>query len=76
MPQRSSSALRSPSFLLPRPSLTPLALALASPRVDALHDHGALELGKDATHLEHGLARGRGRIDGLLVKVQVAVEGL
>jgi hypothetical protein len=33
MPQRSSSALRSPSFLLPRPSLTPLALALASPEL-------------------------------------------
>jgi len=32
-PQRSSSALRSPSFLLPRPSLTPLALALASPEL-------------------------------------------
>jgi len=56
MPQRASSALQSPSFLLPRPSLTPLALALASPEY-ALHDHGALELGEDAAHLKRRPAR-------------------
>ena len=69
MPQRFSSALRSPSFLLPRPSFTPLALALA--RINALHDHGAFELGEDATHLKHRPARWGGRVDRLLVQIQV-----
>jgi hypothetical protein len=46
--QRCSSVLRSPSFLLPRPSF-------ASPE-DVLHDHGALELCEDAAHLEHSFA--------------------
>src|SRR5262249_56843460 len=40
-------------------------------RVDAAHDHGPLELGKDAQHLEHGFARWRGGVDALLVQVEV-----
>jgi hypothetical protein len=32
------------------------ALVPRQPRIDALRDHGALELCKDAAHLEHGLA--------------------
>src|SRR5262249_44137361 len=36
-------------------------------RVDAADDHGPLELREDAQHLEHGLARWRGRVDALLM---------
>ena len=39
--------------------------------VDALDDHRALKLGKDAHHLKHRFARRRGRIDPLLMQVQV-----
>jgi hypothetical protein len=56
--------------------LTPFGLGPRQPRVDALHDHGALELCKDAAYLEHGLARRSGRIDRLLMQVQIAVKGL
>jgi hypothetical protein len=38
----------------------PLALALARP--DLIHDHVALEFGKQAAHLKHCPAAGRGRI--------------
>src|ERR1700730_14061576 len=43
-------------------------------RADALPDHRALELGKDAQHLEHGLAARRRRIETLLMQKKVDAE--
>ena len=43
---------------------------------DPLPDHDALELGKHAAHLKHGLAsEGRG-IDPLLVEIKIDVLGM
>jgi hypothetical protein len=39
--------------------------------VDSLADHAALELGKGACNLKHQLSGWRGRIDCLLIKVQI-----
>ena len=44
--------------------------------MDVLGDDLALELGKHAQHLEHGLARRRAGIETLLVKVQIHPLGL
>ena len=44
--------------------------------IDAIHDHAALELGEDATHLEHGTARRCGRIERLPMQVQVTAHRL
>jgi hypothetical protein len=56
----------------PRPSEAfPLCPSSGESSVDPLSDHGALELGEDAHHLEHGFARRRRRIDRLAMKVEV-----
>ena len=39
-----------------------------------LDNHAALELGKHAHHLEHGLAGGRRGVDALLMQRQVDAE--
>ena len=71
MPHRFSSALRLPSLLLPRPSLTP---GSGQSRIDTLHDDGAFELSENATHLKHRPAGRCGRVDGLLVQIKVTIE--
>src|SRR5689334_20507787 len=63
-------------FLVSTAQLDALGLGPCEPRIDALDNHGALELGEDATHLEHGPARRGGGIDSLLVQIQVAIERL
>jgi hypothetical protein len=56
----------------PRPAeLLALCYRALKARFDALSDHAALELGKCAGHLQHQLPRRRGRVDRLLIKVQV-----
>jgi len=58
------------------PQYLALRLGAFQPRLDPVADHGALELGEDAHHLEKRLAsRGRG-VHALLVKVQVNPEGV
>jgi hypothetical protein len=42
----------------------------------ALGDHGALELGEHAHHLEHGAARRRRGVKPLLVQVKLDVAGV
>jgi hypothetical protein len=51
----------------------PLALRLGAPEssLHPLHDHGPLELGEDAEHLEHGLASRRRGVEPLLVEVEI-----
>ena len=44
--------------------------------MDALTDHAALKLGKSAADLKHQLAGWRGRVDRLLVEVQIDIAGL
>src|SRR6266851_5351003 len=39
--------------------------------IDATDDHRSLELGKDAKHLKHRLTSRCGRIDALLMQIQV-----
>lgn len=56
--------------------LLAFGLGPGQPGIDALADHAALELGKDATHLEHGATGGRRRVQGLLMKVQIAANRL
>ena len=59
--------------------LAALGAALASPPhagPDALGDHGALELGEHAHHLEHGAARRRRGVKSLLVQVKLDVAGV
>ena len=48
----------------------------SQPGVDPLLEHGPLELGEDAAHLEQGSAGGGAGVDVLLVKVEVDAEGL
>jgi len=52
----------------------PFAPARARPGVNAFPDHAALELGKDAAHLEHGPAGWCAGIDGLLVQIEIALN--
>jgi hypothetical protein len=53
-----------------------LAPGPRQPGTNALLDHRALELGKDAHHLKHGLAgRGRG-VEALLMQEQVDPQGV
>src|SRR5262249_5004946 len=40
-------------------------------RVDAADNHGPFELSEDTQHLEHRLARWSGRVDALLMQVQI-----
>jgi hypothetical protein len=54
-----------------RPRCLPWALAPSQPGVDPLLEHGPLELGEDAAHLEQGSAGGGAGVDVLLVKVEV-----
>jgi hypothetical protein len=72
---RASRQLRPDALDNIRAHWTTKPLALAScPReasLDALDDHRALELGKDAEHLEHRLARWRAGIETLLMQVKV-----
>ena len=51
-----------------RPKRLPFALARAIPACTRSTIHALLELCKDAEHLKHRLARGRRRIEPLLVK--------
>jgi hypothetical protein len=44
--------------------------------VDAADDHGTLELGENAKHLKHRFTGGRGRIDRLLMQVQINASGV
>ena len=48
----------------------------SQPGVDPLLEHGPLELGEDAAHLEQGAAGGGAGVDVLLVKVEVDAEGI
>ena len=41
--------------------------------IRALDDRGAFELGEYAHHLEHRLARRRGRVDPLLMQIEIGV---
>jgi len=43
---------------------------------DAFANHGPLELGEDAEHLEHHPTRGRARVQSLLVQIEIDVLGL
>jgi hypothetical protein len=54
-----------------RPTCLPSALARAKPALTPSWDHCPLELGEDAQHPEHGLARWRGRVETLLVQVEI-----
>jgi hypothetical protein len=49
----------------------PLGLGTFQARPDPLLDHGALEFGKDAHHLEQGVTAWRRRIHPLLVQIQI-----
>jgi|SRR6516225_8716685 len=60
----------------PRPAeALPLGPCSPEPSMDAFHNHGPLEFGKDAQHLKQRLAGRRGCIDALLVKVQIHTLG-
>ena len=63
-------------LLVAAAQLDALGLGPRQPGIDALHDHCALELGEDATHLKHCPARWGGRVDGLLVQIQMTIECL
>lgn len=52
---------------------TALAARSAKARHDSLPDHGPLEFGEDAEHLEHHPAAGRRGIEPLLVQRQIDV---
>lgn len=52
---------------------TALAGRSAKARHDPLPDHGPLEFGEDAEHLEHHPAAGRRGIEPLLVQIQIDV---
>ena len=54
------------------------AKPLPGPReagLDALLDHRALELGEHPAHLKHGATAGRGRVEPLLMQVEVNILG-
>ena len=51
--------------------LVPLSLSPLQARNYAGPDHAPLELGEDATHLKHGPASRGGRVQGLLMQVEV-----
>jgi hypothetical protein len=53
-----------------------LIAGASDPGQHALADHGAFELGKDAHHLEHRPAGGRGGIKALLMQEQINVFGM
>jgi hypothetical protein len=55
-------------LLVAAAQLDALGLGPRQPGIYPLHDHGALELGEDATYLKHRPARRGGRVDGLLVQ--------
>jgi hypothetical protein len=51
-------------------------LGPSNARIHPLADHRALELGEDAHHLEHGLARRRRGVDALLMQEQVDAQAV
>ena len=53
------------------PQPLPLRPSAAETGVDALPDHGALELSKSPANLKHQATSRRGRVDRLLVEVQI-----
>jgi hypothetical protein len=53
-----------------------LILDDVQPSPDALADHGALKLTEGARDLEQQFAVGYGRVDVLLVEIQIDVDGL
>src|SRR5947209_18278436 len=61
-----------------RTTAKPLALAPRTRETGfyPLDNHGALELGKDAQHLEHCLSGWRAGVETLLVKVEIDAFGV
>ena len=53
-----------------------LSNSALEPRLDLLSDHRSLELGKGTGDLKHKLSHRRGRVDGLLVQVEIDADGL
>ena len=58
-----------------RPQCFPWPLGAGDPRLNALDDDGAFELGEHAEHLEQCPASRRGGVDALLVQVEIAADG-
>src|SRR5262249_51696135 len=58
------------------PELFALLYGPLEAHMDSLADHAALKLGKRARNLKHELAGRRGRVDRLLVEVQINPAGL
>jgi hypothetical protein len=56
--------------------LRPLGPRPCQACVDPLPDHSAFELGEHSAHLEHGAAGRSSGVESLLVKVQIAAQGL
>src|SRR5213080_2828025 len=48
----------------------------SQPSLDALHDHGPLELREHAAHLEHRLSRWRACVDALWVQVEIDLRAV
>src|SRR5262249_17439438 len=55
-------------------ALGPAQLGQAQSRLDPLHNHCPLEFGEYPHHLEHRLARGRGRVQSLLMQIEFDLE--
>ena len=51
-----------------------LTLGPRHARANAFHDHRSFELGEYAHHLKQRLAGRRGRVDTLLVQVEIDLE--
>ena len=58
------------------PALGAARLGPGDTRAHTLNGHAALELGKHAHHLEHGLAGRRRGVDALLVEKQVNAQAV
>jgi hypothetical protein len=58
------------------PDPFPLAPCSRQASLDALDNHCALELGKDAHHLKHGLTGWRAGVDTLLMEIEIDALGV
>src|ERR1700722_1142575 len=74
--QRQSRLINRVGIIQRATELLAIRHSAVQPGVNSRLDHGALKLSESASHLQHQLPTWRGRIDRLLIKIQINAAGL